>query len=129
MSVYLANAGHPFHQRNSRNRFLPLDHGLSPLAFPCLREVQLNSTLISWAEFRDVAQFMPNLQSVELGFNHLKSLGLPSPSVLPELSSLNFEGNLLDDWVQMAGSLRNLITYDLNNFAGMISDTLSACND
>ena len=54
---------------------------------------------------------MPSLQSVELGHNHLKSLNARSSSAVPELLSLNFEGNLLDDWIDTADSLRDLTTY------------------
>ncbi|KAG9318646.1 hypothetical protein JVU11DRAFT_739 [Chiua virens] len=94
----------------NRNRFLPLEHELSTLAFSHLRELQLNSTLISWAEFWDVARFMTNLQSAELGHNELKFLGAQPSSAVPKLWSLNFEGNFLYDWIQTAGALRNITT-------------------
>lgn len=105
------NESQSVHPMNSRNRFFPLDHELPILAFSRLRELQLNSTLISWAEFRDTARFMTSLQSVELGYNNLGSLSAPSSATLPGLLSLNFEGNLLDDWIQTAESLRDLTTY------------------
>ncbi|KAH0830732.1 hypothetical protein J3R83DRAFT_2210 [Lanmaoa asiatica] len=94
----------------NRNRFLPLEHELPIVAFSRLRELQLNSTLISWAEFRDVARFMTSLRSVELGHNHLEFLSARSSSAIPELVSLNFEDNLLDDWIKTANSLRDFTT-------------------
>jgi len=105
------NENQSVHPINSRNRFLPLDRELPILAFSRLRELQLNSTLISWAEFRDTARLMMSLQSVELGYNNLESLSAPSSATLPELLSFNFEGNLLGGWVQTADSLRDFTTY------------------
>lgn len=113
----MANENRSVHQRDSRNRFLPLDHELAILAFSCLRELQLNRTFISWIEFRDVAKFMTSLRSVELGHNYLESLSARSSSAVPELVSLNFEDNLLDDWIQTAKSLREITTYDRNNYS------------
>lgn len=120
----MANESQPVYQRHSRNRFLPLEHELPTLAFSRLRELQLNSTLISWAEFRDVAQFMTSLQSVELGHNYLESLSARSSSAVPELVSLNFEGNLLDDWIQTANSLRDFTTYGCDDYS-LVALTLS----
>lgn len=86
---------------------MPLDYELSILVFSRLSELQLNNTLISWVEFRDVARFMTSLRSVELGHNYLESLSARSSSAVPELLSLNFEDNLLEDWVKTTNSLRN----------------------
>lgn len=86
---------------------MPLDYELSILVFSRLCELQLNNTLISWVEFRDVARFMTSLRSVELGHNYLESLSARSSSAVPELLSLNFEDNLLEDWVKTTNSLRN----------------------
>ncbi|KAG8217681.1 hypothetical protein J3R82DRAFT_5834 [Butyriboletus roseoflavus] len=102
----------------NRNRFLPLEYEPPILAFSRLRELQLNSTLISWADFRDVAKFMTSLRSVELGHNYLESLSARSSSAVTELVSLNFEGNHLDDWIQTADSLRDLTTLQRLILAG-----------
>lgn len=110
--------------RDSRNRFLPLEHELPILAFSRLRELQLNSTLISWTEFKDVTRFMTSLRSVELGHNYLESLGARSSSAIPELVSLNFEGNHLDDWIQTANSLREFTSYGRNDYS-LVALTLS----
>ncbi|KAN0077124.1 hypothetical protein V8E55_010979 [Tylopilus felleus] len=96
----------------NRNRFLPLNHELPTLAFSRLRELQLNSTLISWVEFMEVARFMASLQSVELGHNYLKSLNPRSSSAIPGLLSLNFENNLLDDWIRTTDSLRDITSLE-----------------
>ncbi|KAF8559741.1 L domain-like protein [Imleria badia] len=90
----------------NRNRFLPLDRELPILAFSCLCELQLNNTLISWVEFRNVARFMTSLRSVELGHNCLESLSPRSSLAVPELLFLNLEDNLLDDWMKTTDSLR-----------------------
>ncbi|KAF8136538.1 hypothetical protein EV363DRAFT_1428919 [Boletus edulis] len=92
----------------NRNRFLPLDHELPILAFSHLRELQLNSTLMSWAEFRDIARFMTRLQS---GF-----------------LSLNFEGNRLDDWIQITDSLREFTRYGPIEYSLGGTDTFSQGN-
>lgn len=64
----------------------------------------------------DIASFMPGLRSAELGHNHLESLGATARSspTSAELLSLNLEGNLLDDWIQITDSLRDFTRYDLN---------------
>ena len=67
---------------------------------------------------------MPSLRSVELGHNHLKSLDARASSAVPALFSLNFEGNLLDDWIRTADSLRDLTTYGPNDYS-LVALTLS----
>lgn len=54
---------------------------------------------------------MTSLRSVELGHNYLESLSAQSSSTVPELVSLNFEGNHLDEWIQVADSLREFTKY------------------
>ncbi|KIJ69172.1 hypothetical protein HYDPIDRAFT_80917 [Hydnomerulius pinastri MD-312] len=89
----------------NRNRFLPPEAELSTSAFLRIRELQLNSTLISWEEFREVASFMTSLQAVQLGYNRLKTLTSRSSPPIPELQVINFDGNELDDWIQVSKSL------------------------
>ncbi|KIK98080.1 hypothetical protein PAXRUDRAFT_824262 [Paxillus rubicundulus Ve08.2h10] len=93
----------------NRNRFLPLESELPTSAFLHLCELQLNGTLITWEEFRRIANFMTSLRSVELGYNRLKSLSAKSPWTIA-LQSLNLDGNLLDDWTQIAISLSECTT-------------------
>ncbi|KAF9246350.1 hypothetical protein BU15DRAFT_40093 [Melanogaster broomeanus] len=88
----------------NRNRLLPLEGKLPTSAFLCLGELHLNSTLITWEEFRRVARFMTSLRSVELGYNRLKLLTSQSSSTIP-LLSLNLDGNLLDNWTETSISL------------------------
>ncbi|KAI6045604.1 hypothetical protein EDC04DRAFT_3053971 [Pisolithus marmoratus] len=93
----------------NQNRFLPLDRELPVTAFEHLLELQLNDTLITWAEFREVVYFMSALQVVELGYNRLTSLSAKSPKPVPRIHDLNVEINELNDWASVASSLLEFV--------------------
>ena len=67
---------------------------------------------------------MTSLRLVELGHNNLESLSAPSSPTVPELLSLNFEVNILDNWIQTADSLRDFTTYGPNDYQ-LVALTLS----
>ena len=79
--------------------------------FERIVELQLNDTLVTWGEFRDVSSFMPRLQSVELGYNRLKSLSAKESKPIPPIWCLNFDTNSLSDWAGMAFSLTEFVAY------------------
>lgn len=67
---------------------------------------------------------MTSLRIVELGHNNFESLRAPSSSAVPDLLSLNFEDNLLGNWIQTADSLRDFTTYGPNGYQ-LVALTLS----
>ncbi|KAL4067794.1 hypothetical protein J3A83DRAFT_4096673 [Scleroderma citrinum] len=93
----------------NRNRFLPLGSEFPACAFGHIVELQLNSTLVTWEEFREVLSFMPGLQVVELGYNRLTSLHTKGLKPIPRIHCLNFDTNELSDWADMAFSLSEFV--------------------
>ncbi len=93
----------------SRNRLQTPSPEQSLVAFEQLIELQLNDTLLSWAELRVIMMSMPRLQTVELGYNHLTQLSNKRPDidVLPfsVLQTLNLDSNLLSDWAHVSSAL------------------------
>lgn len=93
----------------NQNRFLPLGSGLLATAFEHVAELQLNDTLITWAEFREVVCFMSALRVAELGYNRLTSLSPKSPKPAPPIHDLNFDINELNDWASVVPSLSEFV--------------------
>lgn len=93
----------------NQNRFLALDGELPSTAFEHVVELQLNDTLITWAEFREVACFMSALRVVELGYNRLTSLSAKSSKFVPLIHDLNFDINELSDWTSVATALSDFV--------------------
>lgn len=56
---------------------------------------------------------MPELRVLELGYNRLKVLGGSShpPMMSPKLESLNFDSNLLEDWISVMDYIRPYSRY------------------
>lgn len=97
------------HNISSRNRFLPLGSEFITAAFEYIVELQLNSTLVTWEEFRGVLPFMPGLQLVELGYNRLTSLHAKGPKSISHIRCLNFDTNELNDWVGVTLALSEFV--------------------
>ncbi|KAI6166847.1 hypothetical protein EDD17DRAFT_1541543 [Pisolithus thermaeus] len=93
----------------NKNRFQALDSELPVTAFEHVVELQLNDTLITWAEFREVVCFMSALRVVELGYNRLTSLSAKSTKSVPLIHDLNFDINELSDWMSVASSLSEFV--------------------
>ncbi|KAI6109640.1 hypothetical protein F5141DRAFT_1004120 [Pisolithus sp. B1] len=96
-------------QVESKNRFQAPDSELPATAFEHIVELQLNDTLITWAEFREVVCFMSALRMVELGYNRLTSLSAKSTESVPLIHDLNFDMNELSDWISVASSLSEFV--------------------
>ncbi|GJN88988.1 hypothetical protein Rhopal_001959-T1 [Rhodotorula paludigena] len=82
--------------------------------FERLTQLQLNSTLMTWNEIRNVSPSLVNLVDLQFGFNRLVSLrssdaGDPTPDspgvMLPKLERLNLESNELSDWPELVREL------------------------
>ena len=86
-------------------------------AFKGIEELQLSATLVSWAEFQKLLPSFPAIQSVELGYNHLRTLysaehgATDSWSQHPELQSVNLDGNELDSFTDLHLGMQNLTAY------------------
>jgi tubulin-specific chaperone E len=94
---------------NSRNRFSAMkDVELMSSAFPKLKELQLNGTLMTFGEIQEVISYMPNLQAIEIGYNHLVVLSTLEASVpiQSSLYSMNLDGNECKDWPHVCLSLK-----------------------
>lgn len=95
---------------SSRNRLQPPD-GPAPLekAFLGLTEIQLNDTLMTWADMQTITPLMPKLQTIEMGYNQLTLLG--SDKSLAVLNStvlfINLDSNSLSDWAHVWTSLKS----------------------
>lgn len=97
----------------NQNRLI-LPSRSSPLsdAFKNLNELRLNATRTTWYEFRVVARWMPHLRTVELGYNNLESLSIPSTSENHDLQdnttveTLNLDTNRLSGWTAVCEALR-----------------------
>ncbi|KAF9527024.1 hypothetical protein CPB83DRAFT_748494, partial [Crepidotus variabilis] len=79
-------------------------------AFQKISEIQLNNTLLTWAEICWLMAILPRLQVLEVGYNQLTSLALHhSLGQFPQLSSLqslNLDSNLFSDWVHICTVLK-----------------------
>ncbi|KAI0748566.1 hypothetical protein C8Q80DRAFT_1103758 [Daedaleopsis nitida] len=95
------------------NRFKPPENLHCDItAFRHLEELQLNATLTSWNEFDKLLPYMPNLRSVELGYNRLCVLypAASSQVARPSHSTLeivNFDGNELESFVDVSSAVAN----------------------
>lgn len=96
----------------SQNRFtLPSGTVELPSAFLSLEELQLNKTLLTWIDFTEyLLPHLPNLTTVELGYNRLDHLsdettGRKPPTTETRLSTVNFDGNSLNNWSEICLSL------------------------
>ncbi|KAF9482808.1 RNI-like protein [Pholiota conissans] len=77
-------------------------------AFLRLTEIQLNATLMTWAEMQKITAFMPQLQAVEMGYNQLTRLrgdNLPT-SFNSTISTINLDSNLCSDWIHLWSALK-----------------------
>jgi len=96
----------------SQNRFtLPSRAVELSSAFLNLQELQLNKTLLAWMDFTEyLLPHLPKLTTVELGYNRLDHLSDETtwqklPTADTKLSTVNFDGNSLNDWSEICLSL------------------------
>jgi hypothetical protein len=101
----------------SQNRFaLPSGAVELSSAFLRLQELQLNKTLLTWMDFTEhLLLHLPELTNVELGYNRLNQLSDETtrrkpPTTDTKLSTVNFDGNHLDDWSEICSSLAKFPT-------------------
>ncbi|GAA6001056.1 Pac2p [Rhodotorula paludigena] len=96
------------------NRFTRIDRLAQLSGFDRLTQLQLNSTLMTWNEIRNVSPSLVNLVDLQFGFNRLASLrsfdaGDPTSDshgvMLPKLERLNLESNELSDWPELVREL------------------------
>lgn len=83
-------------------------------AFPKLLELQLNGTLIDWPEMQWITAYMPQLSSVELGYNALSQLAEavePTPPSSAPLENVNLDGNSLTNWLNILPHLQTYPSY------------------
>lgn len=104
----------------SQNRFsLPSGSVESPSPFLNLQELQLNRTLLTWIDFTEhLLPHLPKLTSIELGYNRLDHLSdgttrKKSPITDTKLTTVNFDGNSLNNWSDICSSLAKYPTYVL----------------
>ncbi|KAF9652922.1 hypothetical protein BDM02DRAFT_3183259 [Thelephora ganbajun] len=103
----------------SQNRFT-LPSGAIELssAFLNLQELQLNKTLLTWIDFTEyLLPRLPKLTSIELGYNRLDHLSDGTTERMPpttntKLSTVNFDGNSLNNWSEICLSLAKYPTVD-----------------
>lgn len=96
----------------SQNRFaLPSGTGELSSAFLSLQELQLNRTLLTWVDFAGyLLPHLPKLANVELGYNRLDHLSdetarAKPPTTDTKLTTINFDGNNLNNWPEICSSL------------------------
>ncbi|GAA5982232.1 hypothetical protein JCM10908_004794 [Rhodotorula pacifica] len=102
------------------NRFRRIDQPARLSGFERLTALQLNHTLMSWSEIRNIAPSLPNLVDLQFGSNRLRRLS-DSPRdtrragrqpeegpILPRLERLNLEANELEDWDDLIEELSKL---------------------
>lgn len=51
-----------------------------------------------WSEMETIAEMIPTLRNVEMGYNRLTSLHSPSNTVLSNIQLVNLDGNEIKDW-------------------------------
>lgn len=104
----------------SRNRLqYSSSSELLKTAFPSLTVLQLNGTLMTWQESLCVVSTMPNLQVLEMGYNHLSRLSQDTDdpvSVIPAIQTVNLDNNNCNDWPHVFASLKKLNSYVLNPY-------------
>lgn len=97
----------------SRNR-LKLPSNIQSLegAFLNLTDLQLNATFLSWAEMQAITSIMPNLQHIEMGYNHLSRLsgGMIRPHD-SNIRVINLDTNNCSDWVHLCASFTEYHSY------------------
>ncbi|KAL0946805.1 hypothetical protein HGRIS_012976 [Hohenbuehelia grisea] len=93
----------------NRNRLqLPAKLAEFARSFLNLEVLQLNDTWVTWSEMQTVTAYMPKLNSVELGYNHLRlqyTEDMPSPPQRAPIQTLNMEGNGLMSWTSICQSV------------------------
>ncbi|KAF4614631.1 hypothetical protein D9613_003182 [Agrocybe pediades] len=98
------------HLSVNRNRLqMPHDYERLPGAFRKLIELQLNDTLTSWIDMQKITSFMPELRSIEMGYNYLTRLcgdRTEEQGALPPVELINLDANKLSDWVHIWTSLK-----------------------
>ncbi|KAI0723930.1 hypothetical protein C8T65DRAFT_734439 [Cerioporus squamosus] len=98
---------------NSNRLISPESSQLNASAFHRLEEIQLSSTLISWAEFQILLPHMPTLKAVELGYNRMKTLSSDRPSqstwsTNTTVQTVNLDSNELDSFQNINSATHNL---------------------
>jgi len=100
----------------SLNRFTRMQDTAAAFAssFANLRELRINHTLISWPEVIALVSVMSNLRYLEIGYNRLRQLqgnavvknnNAQGVSGVSKLQIVNFDGNELEEWTDVAMSL------------------------
>lgn len=107
----------------SQNRFtLPSGAVELSSAFLNLQELQLNRTPLTWTDFTEcLLPHLPKLITVELGYNRLIRLSDEAtrqkpPTTDTRLSTVNFDGNSLNNWPEICSSLAKYPTWVLLPF-------------
>ncbi|KAH9857205.1 hypothetical protein C2E23DRAFT_806938 [Lenzites betulinus] len=85
-------------------------------AFKRLEELQLNATLTTWEDLQAILLYMPSLNSVELGYNCLRSLQRESGTGVTHrnshnnstITSINLDSNKLEDFAELCAALHIL---------------------
>ncbi|KAL4248489.1 hypothetical protein ABKN59_007766 [Abortiporus biennis] len=103
---------------NCNRLTMPTNLNLMSSAYNQLQELQVNATLITWSQLQFIISFMPQLVSVEVGFNNLSKLtvskdesdqrevpgtgitGNPTSTAKTNTSlrTINLDGNKLRTW-------------------------------
>ncbi|PBK93057.1 hypothetical protein ARMGADRAFT_1012740 [Armillaria gallica] len=97
----------------NRNRLAsPSDTFKMSSAFMRVTDLQLNDTLTSWDQMLEIVRFMPKLQQVEMGYNHLMRLSEGLDTVYPTVTiqSINLDSNSLSDWIHIMECLGHSCT-------------------
>jgi tubulin-specific chaperone E len=99
----------------SHNRLaMPANITAFKAAFSKLRELQISSTLVTWAQLRELISCMPSLRLLEAGYNRLHSLecsASPSKMEDPALQVINLDGNCLSQWSAVCDSFELFTGY------------------
>lgn len=86
------------------------------MAFSALTTLQLNATLMTWAETEQIALAIPSLTELESGYNNLKQLSSSSPThngnpAGSTMEVLNLDANELSDWAHICQTLAPYTKY------------------
>ncbi|SCZ96081.1 BZ3500_MvSof-1268-A1-R1_Chr8-1g09991 [Microbotryum saponariae] len=102
----------------SASRFTPLGAPTILPAFCNLKQLDLNATMISWAEIIQLSSSLSSLEELQLGDNDLFRLNPASALVvsptegtailLPKLKVLNLTRNRLESWDDIVFALRGI---------------------
>ncbi|KAK4705944.1 tubulin-specific chaperone E, partial [Phenoliferia sp. Uapishka_3] len=93
------------------NRFRILDLPTFLPSFSRLIELQLNKTLVTWAEVLLLSPSLPSLVVLQLGTNNIADLATPISAPLDtflNLETLNLAENLLSRWDEITSALASL---------------------